>query len=121
MYQLKLFIASCAQLSRREMGRRRTGEGEEEDIWFAGEIEHSQESQEAERARRARGQRGIQRARATEITEKRGRKEEVDPERLGFTRNSIPLTFWELPNLLPCGRLQRSTFKEFGELFRTFK
>ena len=28
-------------------------------------------------------------------------------------RNSIPWTCWELPNLLPCGRLRRRTFKCF--------
>ena len=29
-------------------------------------------------------------------------------------RNSLPWTFWELPNVLPCGRLRRRTFKSFS-------
>ena len=29
-------------------------------------------------------------------------------------RSPIPWTFWKLPNLIPCGRLLRRTFKSFG-------
>jgi hypothetical protein len=34
-------------------------------------------------------------------------------------RSSIPWTFWELPNLIPCGRLRRMTFKSFGKTAST--